>query len=361
MSSNQNPRAVGVAFLARCADGIATFRRFADSYRLHQAGYDHELIVIYKGFEQQSHLVQARAVFQDLAPHGIELDDTGFDIGAYLQVSRRVPHQYLCFLNAHSELAAPGWLAPLAAHVARDNVGIAGATGSYESILDSVLLMLRVIWMSHDAGPEDAAQLAYYFDFLLRQRRPDWYGDGPRRYDTTTSLTKWVTTALKQLVRRPLYRMKGTSLIWPGAQRLDIRQFPKFPNPHIRSNGFIIRRDRMLSFAPSSMRSKVDASLFESGKASLTAKLRRAGLNAVIVGRDGQAFDVAEWSRSNTFRLGEQANLLVTDNHTRAFANMSEGARVAHARMTWGQYLGDPPKDFPALGFEFRKGSSDPS
>ena len=359
-SAAPNPLAIGVVYLARWSDGIAAFKRFAASYRLHPAGSDHELIIIYKGFEQRSQLEQARAVFRDLPHCGVELDDIDFDIGSYLEISRRMSHQYLCFLNTHSELGAPGWLARFADQAARDNVGIAGATGSYESIFDSVLFMLRVIWTSRDVGAEDAEKLAYYFDFLLGLHRPDWYAGGARGRGTTTPPMRRTMTSLKQLVRWPLYRFRGTSLIWPGAPRLDIRQFPKFPNPHIRSNGFIIRRDRMLSFAPSRMRSKVDASLFESGKAGLTARLRFAGLSAVIVGRNGECFDVADWPGSETFRLGRQANLLVADNHTRAFASMSDGARVAIARMTWGDYLGAAPTDFPALGFEFSKDALDP-
>jgi hypothetical protein len=355
--SNPSRCAIGVVFLARWLDGITAFKRFADSYRRNPAGCDHELIIIYKGFEQRSQLEQARAAFHGLPHFGIEVDDSGFDIGAYLKVSQRVDHQYLLFLNTHSEICAPGWLASFATQVKRENVGVAGATGSYESIYDSVLFMLRVILVSHDAEAEDAKALAYYFDFLLGQYRPDWYGGGARSRDIFDRLI----APLKRLGRRPLYRFKGTSLIWPGAQRLNIRQFPKFPNPHIRSNGFIIRRDRMLEFAPIRMHSKVDASRYESGKSSLTARLRRVGFSAVVVGRDGHAYDVTDWPKSGTFRLGQQANLLIGDNHTRSFSDMSDGARQAHARMTWGDYLESTPEDFPKLGFKFRKRSLDPT
>jgi len=63
---------------------------------------------------------------------------------------------------------------------------------------------------------------------------------------------------------------------------------------------------------------------------------------------------VPNWSKSRTFRLGDQADLLLTDNQSRAFAAMSAGGRATYARITWGDYLAAPP-DFPDLGFAFRR------
>ena len=56
-------------------------------------------------------------------------------------------HDYLLFFNTYSEIVAPGWLESIAAHGTKSGVGIAGAMGSYESLLDSMELIQRVIWM----------------------------------------------------------------------------------------------------------------------------------------------------------------------------------------------------------------------
>src|SRR5262249_6335021 len=40
----------------------------------------------------------------------------------------------VCFLNTHTEILDTGWLAKLAAVASQSRVGIAGATGSYESL-----------------------------------------------------------------------------------------------------------------------------------------------------------------------------------------------------------------------------------
>ena len=85
----------------------------------------------------------------------------------------------------------------------------------------------------------------------------------------------------------------------------------------------------------------------------MTAALRRQGLAAIVVGRDGRGYDVPDWPSSRTFRLGEQENLLLSDNQSRNFAALPAGARATYRRMSWGDYLGPAPHDFPDLGFAF--------
>jgi hypothetical protein len=101
--------------------------------------------------------------------------------------------------------------------------------------------------------------------------------------------------------------------------------------------------------------------MFESGPHGLTATLRREGFRAVVVGKDGHAYDVPRWPSSGTFRLGDQRNLLLTDNQTRAFDAMSRESQATHAYITWGDYLEPVPDGFPALGIGFPKGSLDPT
>jgi hypothetical protein len=345
---------VGIVYLARYSDGLAAFRRFADSYRRHPAGMQHDLIVIYKGFDQQSHLQEARDAFLDHPHKGIELQDFGFDIGSYLECSKRVTNEYLCFLNTHSEILAAGWVARLYEFAARSGVGIAGAMGSYESLRQSWELIQMFYWLYYKQGfPLEETVARYYVKFpeyLPPMRRSlRWRKLLPRkllaancRNAETRFEAHW-----EALLRGEVFRA--------------IALFPKFPNPHIRSNAFMLRRDHLAVFDGVTIASKDDACFFESGPNSLTAQIRRAGQSAIVVGRNGQSYDVPEWPYSATFRLGDQANLLVTDNHGRGFLNMTTENRITHARMTWGEYLGPLPQDYPTLGIRFRQGSLTPS
>lgn len=347
-------RRVAVVYLARAADGIASFERFATSYRAHPPGRPHDLVVLYKGFETSAEADTARAVFADLPHRGLALGDVGFDIGSYLEAAERLDHDALCFLNTHSEIAAPGWLAALAGPALSEKVGLVGAMGSYESIFSTVRLLERVIFTARRPWVRHSASLASYYDFLLPRFRPDWYASSSSGLKCRMrALSRQFRDALPLLKRRDAVGLRGTAMIWPGAPELDTAAFPPFPNPHIRSNAFLIDRLRLLALDFAEIVTKADASLFESGRESLTNQVLRAGLGVLVAGRDGTTYEIADWSRSGTFRLGEQTNLLVGDNHTRSFAAMSAGAKVAHAHMTWGDYLSSRPRDFPDFGMPF--------
>jgi len=349
-----------VVYLARAADGLGPVRRFAESFRAYPPGGTHDLVVIYKGYNQQADLNHASDAFSGIEHRAIELPDVGFDMGAYFECAKRISNRYLVFLNTHCEIAAGGWLAVLSRYGLDEGVGIAGATGSYESLNDSVEILKDVLRKCAGVGRTYDARVAYYFDFLLRRHHRSWYSSAgdvvqPRRGEPA-GLRKSIALGIRLLYDRWV-ALRGTSLIWPGAPRFDTHQFPRFPNPHIRSNAFMVRRDRWLqmAFLP---RRKLDTSLFESGPDSFTAQIRQRGLATLIVGQDGTAYDVSKWPHSRTFRLGNQGNLLVHDNHTRSFEAMSHGARTTHAWMTWGDSLTELPPDFPLLRSALRADSS---
>jgi hypothetical protein len=352
-----NADSIGVVYLARCAEGIDTFKKFVASYRKHPAGFSHELIVLYKGFAQRAQLQEAQKAFQGIPHVRLELDDTGFDIGSYLEASRRVSHRYLMFVNSYTEIIASGWLNHLASHAVRDGVGITGAMGSYESLFDSFGLIQSVIWTCNYARvPYDEA-VHRYCDFVV-----DKYCDGWRKLSQSKGKPllgegRSAFTLLKHGASNSASRARWWKLTRRGQVFGDYGQFLPFPNPHIRSNGFMVQRERLLSFSSAQVQKKLDACAFESGADSLTVQIRKAGLSAIIVDNNGRGYDVENWSTGQLFRVGNQGGLLLTDNQSRAFENMSAGARVTHARITWGDYLGVRPGDFPRLAFQFRKGS----
>jgi hypothetical protein len=115
------------------------------------------------------------------------------------------------------------------------------------------------------------------------------------------------------------------------------RQFPPSPNPHVRTNAFMLDRDRMLALDWSIGRGKGSAHRLESGWRSITRQLRAGGLEPRVVGRDGRGYAPDEWAASATFRAGEQANLLVADNRTRQYDEADPMRRAELARMAWGE------------------------
>jgi hypothetical protein len=119
-------------------------------------------------------------------------------------------------------------------------------------------------------------------------------------------------------------------------RRLE-RDFHPFPNPHIRTNGFMIERTTMLDLRFDGERTKMDSLRFESGKAGMTRQILGRGLEALIVGRDGRGYEPDEWYESRTFRSGEQENLLIGDNRTRQYADGDESFRAFLRQLAWGR------------------------
>ena len=354
---------VAVIYLARSADGAALFRRFATSYREYPAEFPHELVVIYKGFSSRKEAEAARREFAGLPHVGIDLDDFGFDIGSYWKAAQRIAHQHVLFLNTHTTINAAGWLKHLHHHAAEERCGITGVMASYESLRTTIPYLEAVITVSLTATGHEAKQLARYFDFLLPRFRPDWYGPQPDRTGVRPLLDpikRLLSSRSNGKALAAFGGKGGSALIWPGAPELDVSAFPPFPNPHVRSNGFMVRREGFVVLGERQFQSKADANLFESGFNSITAQFRRAGLAAIVVGGDGAAYPVDNWPNSRTFRLDQQDNLLIADNHTRAFTGMSDAAKAAHTLMTWGEYVSDLP-DVPRLGFRFDRGSLAPA
>ena len=356
-------RDVAVVFLARIAEGVDAHKRFARSYLNWDPGVDHDLVVVQKGDTKDRDAQSFQAAFEGIERRTIDVPDEGFDMGAYAATANRLSNRYVVFLNTHSEIAAPNWVANLLRFARRDDVGIAAAMGSYESIRDTVRLFRHAIWASVGLGRDYDPAIAHYFDFIMRLHHPGWYGRDGRMIPPVASdalpLYRRARRTLARALRYPWFVRSGTSLIWPNADAFDYRQFPGFPNPHIRSNGFMMRRDRFLKLDIPRSPSKFYTSLLESGPRSMTRSLALEGLKSVVVDRAGNGYEVKDWPNSETFRLGSQNGLLIADNHTRAYESMSAGARATHERVTWGDFLKAAPPDFPALGVQFARSRLD--
>jgi hypothetical protein len=134
--------------------------------------------------------------------------------------------------------------------------------------------------------------------------------------------------------------MRGRLIYWPYqlvGLRAARRDYPRFPNPHVRTTAFMISRTLLLQTGPDDVRDKRSAYLLESGRSSITRQVQEQGLRPVVAGRDGLLYDVADWPRSGTYRSGVQCNLLVADNRTREWEEASARLRRRLARDAWGE------------------------
>jgi hypothetical protein len=322
--------------------GPQPFRDFVASYERHAAGVGHRLVVAFNGFDGESDLREYREVAAGVGHDSFLVSPPTQDIPVYFRAAREYDHRYFCFLNSYSVILDDGWLAKLYGHARREGVGVVGATGSWQSPYSYVLFQ--------QGRPSVYTQLLqdYY-----RPRRPAWR----KPFELSDDL-------LARIRRQPSHRRLASWLYYRGlvapfhyvvngvrywvedwarfrAQEEALRReysadFDAFPAPHVRTNAFMIRRDVMLGLRRAPLLDKQDAYRFESGKEGMTSQLLRAGLRALVVGRDGRGYEPDEWHLSETLWQGEQRNLLVSDNQTKDYARGDSRRRIFLSRAAWG-------------------------
>ncbi len=167
---------IAVVYLARSADGsIADFAPFIASYRAHNAGIAHDLIIIRKGLHQRPGSQAALAAMLDGIEHRtVDVPDDGFDIQAYLKLTPCLRHDRVCFFNTFSRIAADNWLRSLNAPLDRVDVGVTGATASYESLFTSHYLLSKIIWLTAIRNIQYSPRIARQFRELLQGHAPAW-------------------------------------------------------------------------------------------------------------------------------------------------------------------------------------------
>jgi hypothetical protein len=120
------------------------------------------------------------------------------------------------------------------------------------------------------------------------------------------------------------------------------RSFPPFPNPHLRSNAFMLAGPLALALGWRPPRHKREAWALESGKRSLTRQVLERGLAVLVMGCDGIAYPPERWRESATFRAGAQRNLLVADKRTEQYAEADPEFKRQLERMAWGSPESSP-------------------
>ena len=274
-------RPIALVHLVRAANGLSPFRRFLDSYaRVHKD--DHQLVVAFKGFPSDHDTIEYERDLEGVAHDRVRVPDVGFDIWSYFIVARTVSNPFVCFLNSFSEILDPAWIPKMYRVVQAEPAVVVGATASWES--------------------------------------------------PYTSCVSLLTSATSASGVRRLIRGRSSLRLLPELRR----EFDPFPNPHIRTNAFMLSRELMLRVRVTPPVTKLDALRFESGRGGLTGQIADAGGHTLVVGRDGDAYPPERWPESATFRSGEQRNLLVADNQTRAYEAADPVTKRYLERMAWG-------------------------
>lgn len=263
--------------------GRRSAEAFFDHYHRHPAGIAHELVVVLKGWTDDSGREQVRRWAISCGATVLELPDDGLDWAAYFRVAPLLTQTWVLFLNTHSRPIGDGWLDLLVAAAAKPESGAVAATGSWGSI---------------------ASPLPPF----------EW---NPR-----------------QLLLYPARVAKAAAEF-----ATSLHEFPRFPNAHLRSNAFLFRRELFVAFAKEQQlpREKRDTHRLESGRAGLPRFLRERGVTPFVVGRDGKHFEPGKWVEAGTFRFPGQPNLLIEDNQTDFYRLADRFCRRRLEQASWGR------------------------
>jgi hypothetical protein len=119
-----------LVYLSWTPYGLEPASRFLASYRAHPAGAPHRLLVAFAGPEEDRSPWQR--LFAEIPHEELQLG-LGMDLAHYRTAVERVAADRYCFLNTVSEALVEDWLGRLDRALCRPEVGMVGATGSYES------------------------------------------------------------------------------------------------------------------------------------------------------------------------------------------------------------------------------------
>ena len=270
---------VCVVHLVRKKNGLVPFRNFLESYLKNPAGIKHDLLILYKGFNRKASISPYEELLKDIPHSFLRVADFGFDLRSYFVAAKKHDSKYFCFLNSFSIILDEGWLLKLYRHISQPGVGMVGATGSWESI-----------------GPS-----------CVRR------------------------------IQNPTYKQLVSFLFHRSLEIYFRLYFDRFPNYHLRTNGFMISRDILVRIHRGVMVRKMHAHRLESGINSITKQVERMGLKALVVGKDGKGYERQEWDVSNTFRVEGQNNLLISDNQTRAYSAAEPQWQQKCEFFSWGK------------------------
>ena len=110
----------------------------------------------------------------------------------------------------------------------------------------------------------------------------------------------------------------------------------RFPNPHVRTNAFAIRRNLFLELSLPEPQTKTDAILLEAGPNSITKQILARRLRAVVVSKGGSAHELTASRGAGVYRSHHQCNLIVSDNVTDLYKRSSRRHRAQMEAAAWG-------------------------
>jgi hypothetical protein len=265
-----------VVYLANYNEGISSFKKFLKYYYIYKPGIKHELIICFKNFLIKNNVKSWKKIVNQNIKYKTFVDEykiDDYDWGSYRRIAKKNKKKIILFLNSHSYPIKNNWLQLITKHYTKKS--LIGCTASYASLSSSFFSSFKY----------------YKINFLK-------------------------------------------SLIYGFC---NLFRFPIFPNPHIRSNAFLIKGSDFLSLKlPDLFSHKLQTNISESGWAGMTRQLKKIKFKIILANSKGQSYLEPNWIESEVFSYKNQKNLIVSDNRTRIYKSLSLKDKRIEQKFHWG-------------------------
>jgi len=293
IGNTEQERKVIVLYFSRYQDddSAGKFARFVDSYKNHPAGYEHELFIIKKGFQEYEETWTAWTQQLDGIPFQIRAyPDRYFFFGYVRNLMEEFPDRYILICPSTSEILVDNWLD---------------------------------LYMRHANPNRILGSMCYY----------SWAPEVPK--------PKLPALTLKNFLRSSSTTRRNWWKRFCGHEIEECETFSQCFYPLtlcLRTAGFMVPPHLLeqIFYWPRSedFHDKMGDIALECGKFSLTVQALLAGLEPLIVSSDGRAYPIEEWFASGTFvKLrppafdwkGGYKNLIIRDHRSQEYNRLSLG------------------------------------
>jgi hypothetical protein len=296
---------LAVVYLIHKNDDITRLYNFLDSVEGFSLPISWQFKLLFKGFSSKQLSEIANGALTRFPRFQIfPVPNRGYDLESYRWFAKRNPHDHYLFLSSSSRLTMQESINILES-VDQDSTNTFHfSLGSRLSLATNNLVMLELKHLYLQGKIPDQFLQRYSKMFIGRKL-------GIIRSVTLKRNSLETIRLARVFINLYFKTLKATS-------RIQYRNFPRFPNPHIRTTGFHVDRETFLSLEYGFQFSKKRALLLESGSQSILRQLLKKGVNIFYLSIESTPTKVLELS---DFEKMDFMNVIISDQRHRQESN----------------------------------------
>lgn len=253
-----------------------TLKEFIKFYKKYESGYDHELLICFKGFDTNSANKWKKKISIKFKFFKDYEDKNDFDIGSFFRVANIYNNRLILFLNSYAYPNCKNWLKILIKNY--ENNSVVAASGSYGS-LSSQCLSFKY------------KDLSFYQSIK--------YG--------------LIHLFFCKLFPNP--HIRTSSFLIKARDFLSLKA----------------DKDKFIK--------KIYTNYFESGRSGMSNQLLKKGFKLLVVNSENKKFNLSDWVNSETAFLFNQKKLVISDHRTRQYDRLSKSKKFELTKTNWGSFI----------------------